>query len=924
MLLVLTIQGSIWINFAVPALQGQTVFFIAYLIVSAIQMGATIDYAIVISNRYLQLKKEMQLKDAMIETLNQSFPTIFTSGSILTCAGFLIGEIASDATVASIGVALGRGTLISIILVLFVLPQILLLGDIIIEKTALTMNIARPQKEVAGRVRVTGHVKGYVQGEIDADIQGTFQGQMKVSVDSVIPGRQGQVTYDNTDNLLLTDKSDGVDNTENVGNIIPYVVQAEEADSDVIVISSARELIEFANNCKYDSYSRGRTVRLATDINLSNTDFNGIPYFDGTFDGANHTIRSFNVDYKGSDYGFFRYLGENAYVCNFSVSGSVNTSGSQKNIGGIAGVNYGTITNCTFYGKVNGTTYVGAIAGINKPGANITNCLSDAVVTATNQTGGIAGKNEGLISECVSRSRVNTDELASSLDVGGVDVGTFNITQHVVDRNDMGGIAGNSSGVISSCTNYGTIGYNHTGYNVGGIAGSQNGKILNCTNEGDIYGRKDVGGIVGQAEPYIESEYLQDRIDTIQGSVNNISNTLNSLSDSMSSASSKTRDYAESITNQYKEDADVLSDSLKEVSDSMQDNPDTREYFDNINNALNKIKDIQGDDKILSDSQKDAIDEQWDIINDNLKDISNTMADSSDTAGDFVKDVSDQLGTGNITGDIQGIVNVLVEQIQNISDSINTISSQINNIGSTVNDTAQLVTSDDSHIEDISTAENAKNTDGVITKSVNRGTVYGDLNVGGITGTMNIEYDVDPEYDLDLRSSTNVKLRSTVNDIVIYCVNYGEVTSRKDCAGGITGLQELGLIYGCEGYGSVKSETGDYAGGIAGNSVSSVSDNYSLCNVESDSYAGGICGQGYTVKNNVSIATISGDGEKKGVIAGTTDSEGSVRNNIFVSDILGGIDDINYSGIADKVTYDYVMSLDNIPEGFHQITITFK
>ena len=192
-LLVLTIQGSIWINFAVPSIEGQTVFFIAYLIVSAIQMGATIDYAIVISNRYLQLKQQMPLKEAITETLNQSFPTIFTSGSILTCAGFLIGEIASDATVASIGVALGRGTLISIILVLFVLPQILLMGDIIIEKTALTMNITRPQREVAGRVRVTGHVRGYVQGEIDADIQGTFQGQMKVSVDSVIPGRQGQI-----------------------------------------------------------------------------------------------------------------------------------------------------------------------------------------------------------------------------------------------------------------------------------------------------------------------------------------------------------------------------------------------------------------------------------------------------------------------------------------------------------------------------------------------------------------------------------------------------------------------------------------------------------------------------------------------------------------------------------------------------------
>ena len=215
-LLVLTIQGSIWINFAVPSIEGQTVFFIAYLIVSAIQMGATIDYAIVISNRYLQLKQQMPLKEAITETLNQSFPTIFTSGSILTCAGFLIGEIASDATVASIGVALGP--LISIILVLFVLPQILLMGDIIIEKTALTMNITRPQREVAGRVRVTGHVRGYVQGEIDADIQGTFQGQMKVSVDSVIPGRQGQIEQNDLDSQQISEDDDIADNKAQEGD----------------------------------------------------------------------------------------------------------------------------------------------------------------------------------------------------------------------------------------------------------------------------------------------------------------------------------------------------------------------------------------------------------------------------------------------------------------------------------------------------------------------------------------------------------------------------------------------------------------------------------------------------------------------------------------------------------------------------------
>ena len=189
-------------------------------------MGATIDYAIVISSRYMDLKQRMPIKDAITESLNQAFPTIFTSGTILTCAGFLIGEIASDPTVASIGVALGRGTLISIILVLFVLPQILLFGDFIIEKTALAMNISRPQKEVAGRVRVTGHVKGYIQGEIDADVSGVFQGQMKVSLDSHIPGRHGEVTQDNTQNPMLP----GMTQDENMAAESEAAVKEEQEE----------------------------------------------------------------------------------------------------------------------------------------------------------------------------------------------------------------------------------------------------------------------------------------------------------------------------------------------------------------------------------------------------------------------------------------------------------------------------------------------------------------------------------------------------------------------------------------------------------------------------------------------------------------------------------------------------------------------
>ena len=91
-LLIIVIQGSIWINFSFPYLQGQYLFFLGYLIVSSIQMGANIDYAIVISSRYLELKESMPMKDAMIETLNIAFPTVITSGSMLALARLLMGS----------------------------------------------------------------------------------------------------------------------------------------------------------------------------------------------------------------------------------------------------------------------------------------------------------------------------------------------------------------------------------------------------------------------------------------------------------------------------------------------------------------------------------------------------------------------------------------------------------------------------------------------------------------------------------------------------------------------------------------------------------------------------------------------------------------------------------------------------------------
>lgn len=183
-LLILTIQGSIWINFSFPYLKGSNMFFLSYLIVSAIQMGATIDYAIVITNRYMALKEVLDRKQAMIEAINASFPTIFTSGTMMTSAGFIIARLSTDPTIGSIGLTLGRGTLISIILVMTVLPQLLVLGDIIIEKTAITLNLDKKKHMTKSFVRLDGRIRGYVSGYIDGNVRGILRGDIRAMVES--------------------------------------------------------------------------------------------------------------------------------------------------------------------------------------------------------------------------------------------------------------------------------------------------------------------------------------------------------------------------------------------------------------------------------------------------------------------------------------------------------------------------------------------------------------------------------------------------------------------------------------------------------------------------------------------------------------------------------------------------------------------
>ena len=127
--LVVSIEAAIWMNLSCPYFMNQNIFYIAYLIISSIQLGATVDYAILMTDRYKENRRQLNKKESVIQTISDVTVSILTSGSVLTVVGFLLGYISSNQLLAQLGIFLGRGAIFSLVIVLFVLPGFLYLFD---------------------------------------------------------------------------------------------------------------------------------------------------------------------------------------------------------------------------------------------------------------------------------------------------------------------------------------------------------------------------------------------------------------------------------------------------------------------------------------------------------------------------------------------------------------------------------------------------------------------------------------------------------------------------------------------------------------------------------------------------------------------------------------------------------------------------
>ena len=830
---------------------------------------------------------------------------------------------------------------------------------------------------------------------------------------------------------------------------LPALAAGEDG---IIYIHTAKDLCALSDSCAYDAWSRGKTVLLTADISLRGVDFEPIASFSGTFNGGGHTISGLTLTDSLSPAGLFLTLERGAFVHALEVEGQVAPGGTKEFVGGIAGRSYGTIEECSFFGVVKGESAVGGIVGRNEAGGLVANCTVSGSVSANRYTGGIAGYNLGTLRACINSASVNTANVDPTLSLDDLSIDPASSLTDLVSvgavesRNatsDTGGVAGYSSGSLLSCINRGAVGYPHFGYNVGGGAGRSDGFVDFCSNYGMIYGRKDVGGIVGQMEPYLHLSLRDDLIARLRTELDKlnalVSSTLDDV-DGANAALSTRLDSVSSYTNAAVDDADSLAGQATDFIDK---------NIGTVNELVDRADDVMEALPDILRSLEDAADESSDVISAleqcsrdlemsaadraQLTQYSNDLQRQSSTLSDLAGQLRGYIENGDVdsalacladaadalsamASDISGIAAILsdflkdaapkahddiqraLDALGSTSDSLNsamrrtrrliedlnarddltfyplgdgyqdTLDSLFTNLRSTMDEldalsdglsadgsalTADLravndqmnavvnlcldifVDMTDADASDIFEDTSDENIDAVTFGKVrgctNYGAVDADLNVGGIAGAMAIEYELDPEGDQKESSSVFDRVYET-KAVVQHCVNRGSISGKKDCIGGIVGEMDLGIVLSCEAYGSARSETGSYVGGIAGLSSASIRSSWAKLTLSGKSSVGGIvgsgsedtsssAGSGCTVTDCRSLVVVEDCDQFSGAISGR--DLGVFRGNYFVSDVLRGIDRRSLSGQAEPMDYAAFCALGSVPEDFLSFTLRF-
>ena len=705
----------------------------------------------------------------------------------------------------------------------------------------------------------------------------------------------------------------------------------EEVKRVVIKVSTQEELMEIADYCHDDIWSYDKTILLTDDISIVGS-FESIPYFNGVFDGAGHTIR--NYRYRGDRYinGFINEIGSEGLVENLILEAGVQANEDAQCIGALAGINAGAIDNCKVYGTIKAGTEVGGIVGINQRDGLIRNTENHAQITGFYYTGGIAGKNYGTISGCRNFGNINNgvgwiqqeDENSENSLLKSTENTDDLISVH--SGVDTGGIAGYSVGIIHRSQNDAVIGYEHAGYNVGGIAGRQAGIIVSSWNKGTVYGKKDIGGIIGQQEPYIEI----DQGKSLRYSANALAEDI----DKLVSDTEKAGKALDADLKALKQQSDALKDKANNFAGDISESKEERnETIQNNKELVERDKETLKNGIPITDIPKipGARIDQKKYERQTVKNGVNTFQQNNEQ---WTTDLNE------ITAELDQMSAVLDRVGKNAKRNKDMLSDDLQAVNERVDSTYQLLNDITSGLEEEGVSylfsdlsEEAIDLDltGKTLNCTNQGVVKGDIGTGGIVGAMAVDDENLESNQIITFGLKTGEAYSTVS-VVRGCTNEGFISSRKDKTGGIAGYMEQGILYDCHGFGEISAEERNYVGGLCGLSKGSINKGYVLCSISGDSYVGGVAGSGVKIKNCVSMPILNSTGDNTGAVAGeiprdrlTKESNFSeIRGNVFVSEDHYGIDDVNYHDIAEKITYQELCELNDLPREYKHLTVTYR
>ncbi len=649
--------------------------------------------------------------------------------------------------------------------------------------------------------------------------------------------------------------------------------------ADAVELDSAEAFLLFSAACSRDVYSKDRVFRLTADIDLSSSDFSGVPYFAGIFLGDGHRILGVSLTADGSRQGLFRRVAEGAVVRDVNVNGKIAPGGTRALIGGIAGVNAGKLLNCSFTGTVEGLEYVGGIAGMNEASGLIDRCVFSGSVSGEHQVGGVAGEKAGVVSRSDNTGKVNTEPIVPQsekhFDLALLSEDDF------LDLANIGGVVGNNTGVISACRNSGAVGYKNTAYNVGGVTGKTSGYVTGCENSASVNGRRDVGGIAGQLIPYVRWDFTNDKLEALSGQLGSLNYLIHKATqhadentDALTGELARINGYTATAIGELGKVAQGLEINSTRIRDSIHVDPATGT--------------VTVDPISLSAVNTSTLTSVLTDINAEASVVSGLLRSSFD---DLTEDMT------KILRQMTGIMGGMAALLSNTG-------------GGELYEQVDL-SADESYDHDL----------GAVADCVNYGEIRAENNAGGVIGTIGFEVSFDMEDSLDASQFLTADASQIIFAVARGCRSHCEIHTKNDHAGGVIGEMAAGAAVDCVGTGAAESTNGDYVGGIVGQSRSTIRGCWSRAVLSGGKYVGGVAGLGVDIGACRSWTYIERATEYAGAVAGW--AEGEISGNLYAESSPAGIDNVSFSGMTDPVSQEELLALDGLPDNFNDLIVRF-